>query len=153
MRKLSISALVLAVAAFTPAFGPAQAAESSERGSRSEVERVCAPHPDRAAHESEFADKLAERLQLSDAQKAAFKEFQVAREKAVEAATSRLCAKKPDASTFEGRLNFHQAFLEDRLEAVRAENPKLIAFYNSLDADQKMKFDKIREHKVRREGR
>jgi hypothetical protein len=141
MRKLSISALVLAVAAFAPALGPAQAAEG-----RSEIERVCAPRPDRAEHEAKFADRLAEHLHLSDAQKASFKAFQEARAKAEEAATSKLCASKPDVATFEGRLAFHQSFLEDRLESVKAENPKLIAFYNSLDADQKMKFDKLREH-------
>jgi hypothetical protein len=152
MRKLSISALGVAVAAFTPALGPAQAAEGGGKP-RSEVERVCAPHPDQAEHEGKFADRLAEHLHLSDAQKASFKEFQEARAKAVETATTRLCAKKPDVSTFEGRLAFHQAFLEDRLESVKAENPKLIAFYNSLDAEQKMKFDKLREHMTRKEGR
>lgn len=152
MRKLSVSALVVAVAAFASPLGPAQAAEVGN-GPKSEIERVCAPHPEQAEHEGKFAEKLAERLHLSDAQKASFKEFQDARAKAVEAATTRLCAKKPDVSTFEGRLAFHQAFLEDRLESVKAENPKLIAFYNSLDADQKMKFDKLREHMTRREGR
>jgi hypothetical protein len=152
MRKLSISALVVAVAALTPAFGPAQAAEGG-RDSKSEVERVCAAHPDQAEHEGKFADRLAEHLHLSDAQKASFKEFQEARAKAVEAATTKLCANKPDVSTFEGRLAFHQAFLEDRLESLKAENPKLIAFYKSLDADQKMKFDRIREHMTRKEGR
>ena len=151
MRKLSISALVVAVAAFASPLGPARAADGGG-GPRSELDRVCAPHPDQAEHEKKFADFLTERLHLNDAQKASFKEFQEARGKAVEAATSRLCAKKPDVSTFEGRLAFHQAFLEDRLEAVKAENPKLIAFYNSLDADQKMKFDKFRDHMERRKG-
>ncbi len=149
MKKLSIPALVVAIAAFTPILGPAQA-EEGERGSRSEIERVCAPHPDQAEHEARFTEKLAEHLRLSDAQKAAYKDFQDARAKALETATSRLCAKKPDVATFEGRLTFHQAFLEDRLEAVKAENPKLIAFYNSLDAEQKIKFDKFREHMARR---
>ncbi len=145
MKKLSISALVLAIASFIPVLGPARAAEG-ESGGRSEIERVCAPHPDQAEHEGKFADKLAEHLHLSDAQKASFKAFQEARAKAVEAATTKLCAKKPDVATFEGRLAFHQAFLEDRLESVKSENPKLIEFYNSLDAEQKVKFDKVREH-------
>lgn len=153
MRKLGISALVVAIAASISALGPARAAEGGASGSGSEVERVCAPHPDMAAHEGKFAEMLAGRLHLNDAQKASFKEFQDARAKVVEAATARLCAKKPDVSTFEGRLNFHQAFLEDRLEAVKAENPKLIAFYNSLDADQKIKFDKIRDRIAGRKGR
>ena len=89
---------------------------------------------------------------MSDAQQAAFKEFQLAREKAVEAAKTRLCANKPDLSSFEGHLALHQTFLEDRLEALKAENPKLIAFYNSLNAEQKSRFEKIREQMARMRG-
>jgi LTXXQ motif family protein len=144
MRKLCISALVVALAACTGGLGSARAGEHGH-SVMSEVDRVCEPHPDRAAHEARFSEFLAERLNLNDVQKSAFKDFQAAREKAVEAATTRLCAKKPDLSSFEARLDFHQAFLEDRLEAVKSENPKLIAFYKSLDDRQKAKFEKIRE--------
>jgi hypothetical protein len=153
MRKSSISALIIAFAVGALALGSAQAAERGGSGPSGEFERVCAAHPDRAAHEAKFAEFLAKHLKLNDAQTASFKEFQDARTKAVETATTRLCASKPDLSSFEGRLGFHQAFLEDRLEAVKAENPKLIAFYKSLDAEQKAKFDKLREHIARREGR
>jgi len=149
MRKSTLSAVVVAVAASALTFGSAQA---GERG-RGEFERVCAPHPDRAAHEAKFAEFLAQRLKLNEAQKTSFKDFQDARTKAVETATTRLCASKPDLSSFEGRLGFHQAFLEDRLEAVKAENPKLIAFYKSLDAEQKSKFNKFRDRMARKEGR
>lgn len=153
MRKLCISAVVVAVVACGAALGPAQAAEHGDSGFKGEVDRVCGPHPEMAAHQAKFADFLAERLSLNDAQKAAFKDFQVARAKAIETATTRLCAKKPDLSSFEARLDFHQAFLEDRLEAVKSENPKLIAFYNSLDAAQKARFEKIRQHIGRKMGR
>ncbi len=44
---------------------------------------------------------------------------------------------------------FGQSFLEARLAALKAENPKLIAFYNSLDAHQKEKFDRFRERRGR----
>jgi hypothetical protein len=151
MRNLSISGLVVAVATCVASIGSAQA--HSDSGFKSEVDRVCRPHPDMAGHEARFADFLSRRLSLKDAQKAAFKEFQAAREKAVETATTRLCAKKPDLSSFEARLDFHQAFLEDRLEAGKSENPKLIAFYKSLDAEQKAKFEKIREHLARKRRR
>ena len=57
----------------------------------------------------------------------------------------RFGANKPDLSSFEARLNFGQAFVEARLTALKAENPKLIAFYNSLDTRQKEKFDRFRE--------
>jgi hypothetical protein len=68
-----------------------------------------------------------------------------ARRKSIEDAKLKLCANKPDLSSFEARLNFGQTFLEPRLIALKAENPKLIAFYNSLDAKQKEKFDRFRE--------
>ena len=148
MRKSILSALVVAVAASALTFGSAQAGSGA-----GEFERICAPHPDRAAHEAKFAEFLAQRLKLNEAQKASFKDFQDARIKAVETATTRLCATKPDLSSFEGRLGFHQAFLEDRLEAVKAENPKLIAFYKSLDGGQKSNFDKFRDRMARKEGR
>ena len=153
MRKSIIPALVVAVAAGALALGSTQAAERGGSGASGEFERVCAPHPDRAAHEIKFAEFLAKHLNLNEAQKASFKEFQDARTTAVETATTRLCATKPDLTSFEGRLGFHQSFLEDRLEAVKAENPKLIAFYKSLDAEQKAKFDKFRERMAHREGR
>jgi len=63
-----------------------------------------------------------------------------------------LCANKPDLSSFEGHLALHQAFLEDRLEAVKAENPKLIAFYNNLNPEQKAKFERIREQMAEMRG-
>ena len=149
MMKLTISALILGFAAFASAQGQAQPARHGGNETAAKLERICAPDPDKSAREGKFAEHLAKHLLLSDAQQAAFKEFQLAREKAVEAAKARLCANKPDLSSFEGHLALHQAFLEDRLEAVKAENPKLIAFYNSLDARQKAKFDRFRERQGR----
>jgi hypothetical protein len=151
MNKSSLSALLMMMGAL--ALAPAQAAGRERSGPGGEFERVCAAHPDRAAHEAKFAEFLSSRLKLTDVQKAAFKAFQEARTQAVETATTRLCASRPDLATFEGRLAFHQTFLEDRLDAVKAENPKLIAFYKSLDAEQQAKFDKLREQMARREGR
>jgi hypothetical protein len=151
MNKSSLAALIMTMGAL--ALAPAQAAERDRSGPGGEFERICAAHPDRAAHEAKFAEFLSSRLKLTDAQKAAFQAFQEARAQSVERATARLCASRPDLATFEGRLGFHQTFLEDRLDAVKAENPKLIAFYKSLDAEQQAKFDKIRQHVARREGR
>jgi len=82
---------------------------------------------------------------VDDAQKSAFKQFHKASRKSIEDAKVTLCANKPDLSSFEARLNFGQTFLEARLTALKTENPKLIAFYNSLDAEQKEKFDRFRE--------
>ena len=36
-----------------------------------------------------------------------------------------------------------------RLAALKVENPKLLAFYKSLDADQKEKFDRFRDRQDR----
>ena len=160
MMKLTISALILGFAAFASAQGQAQPARHGGNEAAAKLERICAPDPDKSAREAKdksareakFAEHLTKRLLLNDAQQAAFKEFQLAREKAVETAKTRLCGNKPDMASFEGHLALHQAFLADRLEAVKAENPKLIAFYNSLDAEQKAKFERIREQMAEMRG-
>ena len=133
MRKLNVSVLIIASAAFAATLGQAAVAQDGPR--RSPYERLCAER-DGPTHHPEMAN---------DAQKAAFKEFHEARKKSLEDSKAALCANKPDLSSFEARLTFSQAFLEARLAALKAENPKLIAFYNSLDAGQKEKFDRFRE--------
>jgi hypothetical protein len=92
-----------------------------------------------------MADRLAERLALSDAQKGLFKDLQDARQKARVDLRTSLCTPKPDFSTFAGHLNFHEKFLEGQLAAVKAVRPKLDAFYNSLDDKQKATFAEARE--------
>ena len=96
-----------------------------------------------------MANLLRRNLGLNDAQKAAFKEFHDARKKSLEDAKAALCTNKPDLTTFEARLVFGQTLLEGDLTALKAENPKLIAFYNSLDDRQKAKFDRFRERRGR----
>jgi len=63
---------------------------------------------------------------------------------------AKLCASKPDLSSFEGQFVYRSGISRARLDAVKAENPKLIAFYNSLDERQKRIFDEIRAHSHRR---
>lgn len=144
MGKLKVLTLIVVSAAFASPLEQAQA----QRGAPSRdapFERICSDQgglPQQIA----FAQRLVERLHLNDAQKAAFKDFQDARAKSLNDSKAKLCDSKPDLSSFEGRLVFGQTFLEARLEALKAENPKLIAFYNSLDARQKKQFDYIREH-------
>jgi Spy/CpxP family protein refolding chaperone len=140
MRKLNLSALIIASAAFAATSGPAAA----DGPRRAPFERVCDERGG-PSHHAELADRLAEHLDLNEAQKASFKEFHEARRKSIEDAKATLCANKPDLSSFEARLNFGQTFIEARLTALKAENPKLIAFYNGLDARQKEKFDRLRE--------
>jgi hypothetical protein len=146
MKYLNVSALVVASAILAASFGPAQAEKDAGHGSV--YDRICAA-PTEHGHHHKMAERLAEHLNLTDAQKAAYKEFVDARIKAVEDAKTILCATKPDLSTFESRLTFHQNMLEARLAALKDENPKLLAFYKSLDAGQKEKFDQFRSRRDR----
>ena len=141
MRNLKVSVLIVAAAAFAATLGQAAAQDGPRRAP---FERLCAEKGG-PSHHPEMAHRLSEYLDLTDAQKAAFKEFHEARRKSLEDSKATLCASKPDLSSFEGRLAFSQSFVEMRLAALKAENPKLIAFYNSLDTKQKEKFDRFRE--------
>jgi 2-oxo-4-hydroxy-4-carboxy--5-ureidoimidazoline (OHCU) decarboxylase len=52
-----------------------------------------------------------------------------------------LCADKPDLSTMPGRMAFAEKVAEIRLAGLKAIEPKLQAFYDTLDARQKRAFD------------
>lgn len=146
MSHLNVSALVVASAILAAIFGPVRAENEGSHGSV--YDRVCAA-PTEHGHHHRMAKRLAEYLDLTDAQKAAYKEFVDARTKAVDDAKTTLCATKPDLSTFESRLTFHQNMLEARVAALKEENPKLLAFYNSLSATQHEKFDQFRHRRDR----
>jgi hypothetical protein len=146
MKELRISTLILACAAFAAASGQAQAAKGEHHSAL--FEHLCAHQGDPSPHHK-LGERLADHLKLNDAQKTAYNDFKEARLKALDDSKARLCAKEPDLSSFEERLVFSQAFIEARLDALKAENPKLIAFYNSLDAKQKKKFDKFRIRMLR----
>ncbi len=145
MRKLKVLALIVACVTFASPLVQAEAAPKVD----STIERLCSERTP-LSNEGAFADWLARRLDLNDAQKATFEEFQAARAKALADSKTKLCASKPDLSTFEGRLIFGQDFYAARLDALKLENPKLIAFYKSLDARQQKKFERIRDQMHRR---
>lgn len=144
MKSLKVSAIVIASTLLATNCGPAEAGK--ERGSV--YDRVCSS-PTQHSHHYKMGDQLAEFLNLTDAQKGAYKEFVEARTKAVDDTKASLCATKPDLTTFETRLTFHQDMLEARLASLKLENPKLLAFYKSLDADQKERFDRFRSRRDR----
>ena len=52
-----------------------------------------------------------------------------------------LCADKPDLSTTPGRMAFAEKMADIRLAGLKTVEPKLQAFYDSLDAKQKKAFD------------
>ena len=146
MQYPSVSAIVFASAILAAGFGPARAAKAGDHGSV--YDRICGA-PTEHGHHHKLGERLAKHLDLTDAQKAAYKEFVDARTKAVDDQKTAICASKPDLTTFESRLTFHQTMLEARLAALKEENPKLLAFYKSLDAGQKEKFDKFRSDRDR----
>jgi len=117
---------------------------------RSPIERICSSKEDHPEPSQRFQERFAERLSLTDAQKASWKDLADTRAKARSDFKTSLCADKPDLSTLQGRLSFREKILENRLAAVKAENPKLLAFYNSLDASQKEKFDRFSKRRWHR---
>jgi LTXXQ motif family protein len=86
-------------------------------------------------------DRLAKRLNLRDPQKAALKDLTDASASADTSAKKSLCADKPDLSTTPGRMAFAEKMAESRLAGLKAVEPKLQAFYESLDTKQKKAFD------------
>ena len=86
-------------------------------------------------------DRLAKRLNLTDPQKAALKDLADASMSANASTKASLCADKPDLSTTPGRMAFAEKTAEMRLASLKAVNPKLQAFYDSLDEKQKKAFD------------
>lgn len=145
MRLARIASLALACGAAAYALPPAKAAWDGGPY----MGHVCSDQKfgDKVAEMQKMrADRLAERLKLTDAQKAAFKEVQDLRAKAMTDGRAAICAARPADMTFDKRLEFRQSRLQARLDALKAEAPKLLAFYNSLDAHQKGQFDEISLH-------
>jgi hypothetical protein len=86
-------------------------------------------------------DGLARRLKLTDSQKVVLKDLVDASASADASAKKSLCADKPDLSTTPGRMAFAAKMAETRLAGLKAVEPKLQGFYDSLDAKQKKAFD------------
>jgi hypothetical protein len=146
MRVVRIASLALACGVAAYALPPAQAGWDHRGDPGARHERICSDEKfgEKVADmQKQRADHLAERLKLTDAQKAAFKEVQAVRAKSMADHRAVLCAAKPAEMSFEKRLEFRQARLQARLDALKAETPKLLAFYNSLDERQKGQFDEI----------
>jgi hypothetical protein len=89
------------------------------------IRAICSSKATPAAN----TDRLAKRLNLTDPQKAALN------------AKTTLCGDKLDFSTTPGRMEFAEKMAEIRLAGLKAVEPKLQAFYDTLDAKQKRAFD------------
>jgi hypothetical protein len=93
--------------------------------------------PESGHHLSAFGCPLC----ATDSQKAALKDLTAASASADASAKKSLCADKSDLSTTPGRMAFAEKIAEIRLAGLKAIEPKLQAFYDSLDAKQKKAFD------------
>jgi hypothetical protein len=104
------------------------------------AERICAL--DMGFRINRMGERVAERLNLTDAQKPAFRDLQDTAISAINTAKA-LCNERPDNSTVAGRLAFAEKLGTARLDVIKAIEPKLSAFYATLDDGQKATFDRI----------
>ena len=128
------SAILILLVGLTFAATPARA--QSAWLERDMVSAVCSREAAPAAGE-----RLARRLSLTDVQKSALKDMTDAFASANASAKKSLCTDKPDLSTTLGRMAFAERMAEIRLAGLKAVEPKLQAFYDTLDARQKRAFD------------
>jgi Spy/CpxP family protein refolding chaperone len=128
------SAILIFLASLAFATTPARA--QSAWLERDMVSAVCSREAGPAAGE-----RLASRLSLTDVQKSALKDMTDAFASANASAMKSLCTDKPDLSTTPGRMAFAEKKAEIRLAGLKAIEPKLQAFYDTLDARQKRAFD------------
>jgi hypothetical protein len=126
------SAILLFVAILAFAATPARA-----QGDARMMRAICNSKATPVAN----TDRLARRLNLADPQKAMLKELTDASASADASAKKSLCADKPDLSTTPGRMALAEKMAETKLASLKAVEPKLHAFYDSLDAKQKRAFD------------
>ena len=101
------------------------------------IKAICSDKTTPAAN----TDRLAKRLNLTDLQRAALKDLADASASADASAKTSLCADKPVFTTTPGRMAFAEKMAETRLAGLKAVEPKLQAFYDSLDEKQKRAFD------------
>ena len=128
------SALLILLASLSFATTPARA--QSRWLERDMVTVVCSREAAPAAGE-----RLASRLNLTDAQKSALNDMTGACASANASAKKSLCSDKPDLSTMPGQAAFAEKMAEIRLAGLKAIEPKLQAFYDTLDARQKRAFN------------
>jgi LTXXQ motif family protein len=88
---------------------------------------------------------LTEQLKLTDPQKASLKDLQDTFVKAATDAKA-LCSESPDLGTVVGRLAFAEKRTETMLTLMKTVQPKLEAFYTSLDDTQRATFNQMEPH-------
>jgi len=91
------------------------------------------------------ANRLTDQLKLTDPQKASLKDLQDTFIKAATDAKA-LCNETPDLGTVVGRLAFAEKRTETMLTLMKTVQPKLEAFYGSLDDTQRASFNQMGPH-------
>jgi Spy/CpxP family protein refolding chaperone len=86
-------------------------------------------------------DRLAKRLNLTDAQTATLRDLKDAAAASAASTRTALCDVKPDLTTAPSRLAFSEKVTQAQLDGMKAIEPKLQAFYASLDDKQKHAID------------
>ena len=110
------------------------------RGSGGQFQHFCAT--DQSYIAGRIADRLTERLKLTDPQKASLKDLQDAFVKAAADAKT-VCNGTQDTATVIGRLAAAEQRTEAMLNLMKAMQPKLEAFYATLDDTQKASFNQM----------
>jgi Spy/CpxP family protein refolding chaperone len=131
MRSLFLAALSGLAVAATPA-----TAQNTWLASKM-IEGLCS----NKTAPGDNLDRLAKRLNLTDAQKATLKDLTDATAASFASTKTALCDAKPDLATAPGRLAFSEKMAQAQLDGMKAIEPKLQAFYASLDDKQKHAFD------------
>jgi hypothetical protein len=134
-KSVMRSAILIFVAVLAFATAPARA-----QGTGLQARMIRAMCSSKAAPAAK-TDRLAKRLNLTDPQKATLKGLTEASASADASAKKSLCADKTDLSTAPGRIAYSEKIAETRLASLKAVEPKLQVFYDSLDAKQKKAFD------------
>jgi hypothetical protein len=129
------SAILIFVAILAFATAPACAEGSSPQTRK--ISAICSSKATPVAK----TDRLARRLKLTDPQKATLKDLTDASASADASAKQSLCADRADLSTMPGLVAYEEKLAETQLASLKAIEPKLQAFYDSLDAKQKKAFD------------
>lgn len=149
MRTILTGALCLLLA--PAALAASGRADSSVDRENATLDKICASAaPEAEKRDENILNTLGTALLLGEDQKAKLRDYRDAQAKAIADARSSLCARKPDLGALQGALDLRKIMAQAQLDALNAATPKLLDFYNSLNPEQKAKFDDMRANFGRR---
>lgn len=142
VKRVLLGAAATAVIGVGAAYAdrPGFGAASFGGGPGGHFQRFCAL--DQSYVATRIANRLSERLKLTDPQKASLKDLQDAFVKAAADAKG-ACTTTADTATVTGRLATETQRTEAMLNLMKAMQPKLEAFYATLDDTQKAAFNEM----------